>query len=68
MEGAHVIKKNEYSAFLGRLKREIVSARLKAYQAVNKQLTELYLLIGKGMYEKIEVSRSCDSGDTVLNY
>ena len=52
-----MIKKNEYSVFLGRLKREIVSARQKAYQAVNKQLTELYLLIGKGMYEKIEVSR-----------
>lgn len=52
-----MIKKNEYSAFLGRLKKEIVFARQKAYQAVNKQLTELYLLIGKGMYEKIEVSR-----------
>ncbi len=52
-----MIKKNEYSAFLGRLKREIVSARQKAYQAVTKQLTELYLLIGRGMYEKIEVSR-----------
>lgn len=52
-----MIKKNEYSAFLGGLKREIVSARQKAYQAVNKQLTELYLLIGKGMYEKIEVSK-----------
>ena len=51
-----MIKKNEYSAFLGRLKREIVSARRKAYQAVTKQLTELYLLIGRGMYEKIEVS------------
>lgn len=52
-----MIKKNEYSAFLGRLKREIVSARQKAYQSVNKQLTELYLLIGRGMHEKIEVSK-----------
>jgi len=51
-----VIKKSEYSALLGRLKKEIVSARQKAYQAVNKQLTELYLLIGKGMYEKITFS------------
>lgn len=52
-----MIKKNEYSAFLGRLKKEIVTARQKAYQAVNRQLTELYLLIGKGVYEKIEVSK-----------
>jgi len=53
----NVTKKNEYRAFLGKLKQEIVAARQKAYRAVNRQLLELYLSIGKGIYEKVEISR-----------
>ncbi|MDI6736519.1 MAG: PDDEXK nuclease domain-containing protein [bacterium] len=48
---------NEYRNFFGNLKEEIISARKKVYQAVNKQLIELYIWIGKGIYEKIEISK-----------
>ncbi|MEA3436587.1 MAG: PDDEXK nuclease domain-containing protein [Thermodesulfobacteriota bacterium] len=51
------IKEKEYRIFLGRLKEEIISARQKAYQTINRQLVELYLRIGRGIYEKIEVSK-----------
>lgn len=53
----NVVKSKEYRIFLGKLKAEIDSARQKAYQNVNRQLVELYLRIGKGIYEKIEVSK-----------
>ena len=52
-----IIKTGEYKEFLGKLTAEIVAARQKAYQTVNKQLVELYLYIGKNIYEKIEVSK-----------
>ncbi len=52
-----IIKSYEYRKFLGRLKEEIIAARQKAYQTVNKQLVELYLHIGNSIYEKIEVSK-----------
>lgn len=52
-----IIKSYEYRKFLGRLKEEIIAARQTAYQTVNKQLAELYLHIGKSIYEKIEVSK-----------
>lgn len=55
MEG--VIKKRGYKVFLSTLKEEIISTRQKAYRTINKQLVELYLRIGKGIYEKIEVSK-----------
>ncbi|MFH0773920.1 MAG: PDDEXK nuclease domain-containing protein [bacterium] len=45
------------------MKAEIISARQKAYQTVNKQLVELYLHIGKGIYEKVEIS---DWGEGVV--
>lgn len=51
-----IIKFDEYREFVGKLKAEIISARQKAYQTVYKQLVELYLYIGKGIYEKIEIS------------
>lgn len=52
-----VIKSFEYKQFLGKLKEEIITARQKVYQTANKQLLELYLFIGKGIYEKIEISQ-----------
>ncbi len=51
------IKKDEYKVFLNRLKEDIVLARQKVYQTVNRQLVELYVRIGKGIYEKVEVSK-----------
>lgn len=51
------IAKNEYRNFFVKLKDDIISARQKAYQTVNRQLVELYLRIGKGIYEKVEVSK-----------
>ena len=47
----------EYKAFLSKVKKEIQGARHTVYQTINKQLVELYVSIGKGIYEKIEVSR-----------
>lgn len=54
---ADIIKTNEYKVFLGKLKQEIITSRQKAYQTVNKQLVELYLYIGKSIYEKVEISK-----------
>lgn len=51
------MKRSEYNKFLCRLKEEIESARQKVYQSVNRQLVELYLGIGKSLYEKIEISK-----------
>ncbi|MBU0758898.1 MAG: DUF1016 family protein [Candidatus Omnitrophica bacterium] len=51
------VKKDEYRIFLGRLKEEIVSARQRSYRTINRQLAELYISIGKGIYEKVEVSK-----------
>ncbi len=51
------IKMNEYKKFLSKLKSDIIAARYKAYQMINKQLVELYLHIGKNIYEKIEISK-----------
>lgn len=48
---------SEYGKFLIKLKEEIISARRKVYQTVNKQLVELYLSIGRNIYEKIEISK-----------
>lgn len=50
------IRSYEYKEFFGKLKTEIIDARQKAYQTVNRQLLELYLHIGRSIYEKIEVS------------
>ena len=47
----------EYGKFLGKLKEQITTARQRAYQTVNRQLVELYLHIGKSIYEKIEISK-----------
>ncbi len=51
------MKSDEYGKFLGKLKEQIISARQRAYQTVNRQLVELYLHIGKSIYEKIEISK-----------
>ncbi|MDD5687385.1 MAG: PDDEXK nuclease domain-containing protein [Elusimicrobia bacterium] len=51
------ITKTEYVSFLTKLKQEIISARQKAYQAVNRQLVELYLSMGKNIYEKVELAK-----------
>lgn len=48
---------NEYKEFFIKLKEEIISARQKVYRTVNKHLVELYLNIGKSIYEKIEISK-----------
>ncbi|MEW6086960.1 MAG: PDDEXK nuclease domain-containing protein [bacterium] len=53
----NILNKNDYLVFLRNLKNEIISARQKAYQSVNRQLIELYLYVGKSIYEKIEVSK-----------
>ena len=52
-----IVKSYEYKKFLGKLREEIYTARQRAYQTINKQLVELYLHIGKSIYEKIEVSK-----------
>lgn len=49
--------KSGYQKFLGNIKKEIISARQKAYQTVNRRLVELYWIIGKGIFEKIELSK-----------
>ena len=51
------IVKDDYKNFFAKLKNEIISARQKAYQTINRQLVELYLLIGRNIYEKVEVSK-----------
>jgi len=51
------IAKAEYRAFLGKLKDNIVLSRQKAYQAVNRHLVDLYLAIGKSIYEKVELDK-----------
>ncbi len=48
---------SEYGKFLHKLKEKIISARRETYQTLNKQLVELYLSIGKSIYEKIEISK-----------
>ncbi|MBA3065712.1 DUF1016 family protein [bacterium] len=53
----NIAKTEEYKNFLVRLKSEIITARQKVYQTVNRQLVELYLRIGQSIYEKIEVSK-----------
>lgn len=51
------ITKNEYRNFFIKLKDDIISARQKAYQTINRQLVELYIQIGKSIYEKVEVAK-----------
>jgi len=53
----NIVKSYEYGKFLGKLKEQIITARQRAYQTVNRQLVELYLHIGKSIYEKIEISK-----------
>jgi len=53
----NLMKKTDYTKFLIKLKSDIITARQKAYQTVNRQLVELYLEIGKSIYEKIEISK-----------
>jgi predicted nuclease of restriction endonuclease-like (RecB) superfamily len=52
-----IVKTIKYEDFFTRLKQEIITARQKVYQTVNKQLVELYLYVGKNIYEKIEISK-----------
>lgn len=52
-----IIEAKGYREFLFRLKQEIISTRQKAYQTINRQLVELYVSIGKSIYEKIEISK-----------
>jgi len=51
------MENSEYKTFLERVKEEIAKARQKVYQTINRQLVELYLLVGQALYEKIEVSK-----------
>lgn len=50
-------KSKDYNLFLNEIKKEIDTARKKAYQTINSQLIDLYLSIGKGLHEKIEISK-----------
>jgi len=52
-----ISKTKDYRKFVVELINKIKQARQEVYQTINKQLVELYLLIGKGVYEKIEVSK-----------
>lgn len=53
----NIMKRTEYGKFLGKLKNDIITARGKAYQTINRQLVELYLKLGESIYEKIELSK-----------
>lgn len=48
---------NEYKKLLSKIKEDIIIARKRAYQTVDKQLVELYINTGKRIYEKIEISK-----------
>jgi predicted nuclease of restriction endonuclease-like (RecB) superfamily len=50
-------RRRDYKSFLEQIKTEISSARLKAVQATNRLLVDLYWTIGKNLYLKIEVSK-----------
>lgn len=52
-----VIGNNEYKELLSKIKEDIIIARNRAYQAVNKQSVELYINTGKRIYGKIEISK-----------
>ncbi len=47
----------DYKQFGNSLVQQINLARRKAYQKINQELVDLYLSIGKGIYEKIELSK-----------
>ena len=47
----------DYKSFVKDIIGEIRKSRYKAYQAVSRQLLELYLFVGKNIYEKIEVAK-----------
>lgn len=47
----------DYKEFVNSLVKEISQARHKAFQTINRQLVDLYLSVGKGIYEKIELSK-----------
>jgi len=53
----NIVKVKNYKNFFSKLKQDIIAARQRAYQTVNRQLVELYLQIGKSIYEKIEISK-----------
>lgn len=47
----------DYKQFVNSLVQEINQARRKAYQTISRELVDLYLFFGKGIYEKIELSK-----------
>ena len=55
--GKDITLSSEYRNFFIKLKDEIISARQRTYQTINKQLVELYLNIGKSIYEKVEIAK-----------
>jgi hypothetical protein len=57
------ISSPDYAAFLATLKERIVSARISAARAVNRDLILLYWDIGRGIVEK---QRAAGWGDSVV--
>jgi predicted nuclease of restriction endonuclease-like (RecB) superfamily len=53
----NIVKTKDFKNFVHDIVSEIKKARVRAYQRVNRQLVELYLFIGKNIYQKVEVSK-----------
>ncbi|MBI5360379.1 MAG: DUF1016 domain-containing protein [Planctomycetes bacterium] len=51
------VPSRRYRDFIKQIAGEIRQARLKAYRTANKQLLDLYLYIGRGIYEKVEIAK-----------
>jgi predicted nuclease of restriction endonuclease-like (RecB) superfamily len=49
--------KDSYGTFINEIITEIERVRFKAYRTVNRYLIDLYLFIGKNLYEKVEVAK-----------
>jgi len=49
--------RTDYSKFVKEIVAEVKKSRCRVYQTINKQLVELYLYIGKNLYEKVEVAK-----------
>ena len=49
--------KKEYKNFLEELVSQITRSRHDVYQTINRQLVDIYLYIGKSIYEKVELAK-----------
>ncbi|OIO03771.1 DUF1016 domain-containing protein [Candidatus Desantisbacteria bacterium CG_4_10_14_0_8_um_filter_48_22] len=46
-----------YNKFINEIIAEIKRSRHKAYQIINKQTVDVYLFIGRNIYEKVEIAK-----------